>query len=312
MGDINDDNDTLCIWDHMYKFAGKTIQIHEDYDAGLGGTLFDGALLACNYLEYLHGCDPNVIRGARVIELGAGCGLPGLLTGVLGAAQVFITDIEQTMELMEENIENNQTTLDEAGCEARALELDWTNKEQIAAAASLGPFDWILAADTVYNAQASDAFVETVKALSGPNTKLLFAHPCPRHKEASAHFWGKVLDSENEDSPFEAYKLDHLKFAPQATATAYQVPTNGLFIFTQTNNGDDNAVDATSGHADSPAEERNPNFEMHGLLTCITADAVAAATDADAACVKEAEVEGSAAVANGETVESIAIGDIAL
>ena len=54
MGDLNDDNDPLSIWDHLYNFAGKTIKIHEDYDAGLGGTMFDGAALACNYFEYLH------------------------------------------------------------------------------------------------------------------------------------------------------------------------------------------------------------------------------------------------------------------
>jgi hypothetical protein len=301
MGDINDDNDTLCIWDHKYNFAGQTIHIHEDYDAGLGGTLFDGALLACNYLEYLHGCDPNALRGARVIELGAGCALPGLLAGALGASQVFVSDIEETVELMEENIENNEATLEKAGCEAKAIELDWTNKEQIAAAASLGPFDWILAADTVYNAQVSDAFVETVKAISGPNTKLLFAHPCPRHEGASAHFWGKVLDAKNMDSPFEAYKLDHQKFAPQAKDTAYQVPTNGLFIFKLRDGGE---VDSNENISEKEG------LEIHGLSTCITADAAAAAA-ADAADAADAVVDGDEA-GKESSVESVPIGNLAL
>ena len=185
MGDINDDDDDLGIWDHRYEFAGRKVKVHEDYDAGLGGTLFDGALCLCNYVEYLcgeRGADYYV--GKRVIELGAGCGLPGMLLASLGAS-VEITDIEETVELIEENIEENGGDVER---NATARVLDWNDVDALEHS---GEYDIILAADTVYSEAAVPLFIRVLEKLSTSSTAIYFAHPKPRKEAASDLFWAE-------------------------------------------------------------------------------------------------------------------------
>ncbi|KAK3237892.1 hypothetical protein CYMTET_52061 [Cymbomonas tetramitiformis] len=79
----------------LYKFktsSGKVVDIHiqeTDYEhGGLGWRVWrSSAVLACHLAE-----NPSLVLGKRVLELGAGCGLPGILASRLGAAEVTISD----------------------------------------------------------------------------------------------------------------------------------------------------------------------------------------------------------------------------
>lgn len=236
--------ENLSIWDHFYTFCGCRIKIHEDYDAGLGGTLFDGALCLCNYLETRWSKDGMMMmKGKDILELGAGCGLPGILTYKLGA-NVVLTDLEETIELLEENIENN------GGCEVStegasqtekndisATVLDWKNQEDVrklAEAREEKPFDYILAADTVYNKDIVPFFLSVLDRFSGPTTKILFAHPAPREQSASDWFWNHILTS--DESLFKVEKVPAQDFVPnfedlvKKGKIPFQDQTNGVFV----------------------------------------------------------------------------------
>ena len=49
---------------------------------------------------------PSVVEGASACELGAGCGLPGLVLAARGA-RVVLTDLAANLPLLEENRRSN-------------------------------------------------------------------------------------------------------------------------------------------------------------------------------------------------------------
>lgn len=153
--------------------------------------MFDGALCICNYIETTVMKEKVSYSNCSVIELGAGCGLPGILLAALGA-KVCLTDIAETVELIEENIENNETVINQSSSgSATAKILDWTEADDIHQRFNT-PVNIVLAADTVYSKDAILPFIKAAKALSGPNTVIIFAHPAPREPAASEYFWSVV------------------------------------------------------------------------------------------------------------------------
>eukprot|EP00644_Phytophthora_capsici_P001267 jgi/Phyca11/105126/e_gw1.10.563.1 len=98
---------------------------------GLGGEVWAGALVLC---EFLQKNNQKVVQERDVIELGAGCGLCGLVAAALGAKSVVLTD--EYPDLLERNIANNCHLW--AGREADGSpvassgELEWGVNESIA------------------------------------------------------------------------------------------------------------------------------------------------------------------------------------
>ena len=70
--------------------------------------LWDGAYILARYLEHLAALQPARWTGRRCVELGAGCGLTGLVAWVLGADVTF-TDLPSalphTQRCVTENVE---------------------------------------------------------------------------------------------------------------------------------------------------------------------------------------------------------------
>lgn len=69
-----------------------------------GLRIWPGARALCGYLA----AHPDIVAGKTVLELGAGAGLVGLLSGKLNASKVTITDSsEDSLELLRRNVEQN-------------------------------------------------------------------------------------------------------------------------------------------------------------------------------------------------------------
>ena len=49
------------------------------------------------------------VKNQRVLELGAGCGLVGIASGILGAKEVVMTDLPYALPLMRENVARNES-----------------------------------------------------------------------------------------------------------------------------------------------------------------------------------------------------------
>ena len=122
--------------------------------AETGCVLWPAALLLAGWLDHR----ADALAGLRVLELGAGAGLPGLVAARCAAVgSVTLTDVvPATLENLRHNCRGA------AGVEVRAL--DW---HACAASEAAGepPVDLILCADVVYEPTLLPALAATLKAI---------------------------------------------------------------------------------------------------------------------------------------------------
>ena len=120
-------------------------------------------------------------KGKRVIELGSGCGLCGLTAGSLGirygtlfsqliaaGAVVTLTDQEFVLTQLRLNVEANR----EVAPRVNVAALSWGSD----VSGLNPPFDVVLMADLLYVDTLSEALCDTVTALSGPSTLVIFCN----------------------------------------------------------------------------------------------------------------------------------------
>ena len=97
------------------------------------------------------------LRGARVLELGAGLGLPSLAAAV-GGADVLATDwAEDAVELLRANAERN-------GIELRAAVVRWDAPEPLLGGA---PWTLVVGADLLYERRNADQLLGLLPRLGG-------------------------------------------------------------------------------------------------------------------------------------------------
>jgi hypothetical protein len=110
------------------------------------------------------------IRGKGVIELGAGCGLCGIVAAKhCGATSVAITDLaEETMSNLRHNLSLNG--LQAPACLAQSV--DWRNRTTWPAAQPV-----IIGADLIYALEAVGPLVECINAMLAPNGAFLYVCP---------------------------------------------------------------------------------------------------------------------------------------
>lgn len=135
----------------------------EDDTTGLGlwpASVLLGAYLARNTAEFV---------GQVVIELGAGCGLPGLTAAACGAKRVFITDIHTaTLTNAEYNVTLNQ--LDDKVTVSKVNWKDASTFPELRA-------DVLIGSDLVYDKQILTLLVATVQAMLSPEGSFLYIAP---------------------------------------------------------------------------------------------------------------------------------------
>ena len=113
---------------------------------------------------------PELVRGQRVVELGAGAGLPSLVAARLGASHVVTTDVDRySVEAMERAVAHNGLSSNVV-----AARLDWAAPEACAAVASQS-WPVVLAADCNYTSKAVGPLLRTIDALMSRSGLLLLA-----------------------------------------------------------------------------------------------------------------------------------------
>lgn len=89
------------------------------------------------------------LAGLRVIELGAGLGLPSM-AAARGGAEVLATDADpDAVKLIERNAREN-------GLDVETAVIDWSHPDELVAR---GPFDLAVAADVLYERQGVAALL---------------------------------------------------------------------------------------------------------------------------------------------------------
>mmetsp|Transcript_47773 Transcript_47773/g.82171 ORF Transcript_47773/g.82171 Transcript_47773/m.82171 type:complete len:438 (+) Transcript_47773:54-1367(+) len=164
----------------------------ENSGEGTGHTVWDGAIVLAKFLEgQLQGSQS--LAGKKILELGAGTGLAGIASALLGASVVHVTDLEYCRDIVEANINRNRKVLDATGGSHRVrfFELDWASPDAFLEAQRSSqhagqlveeprrPFDYdvVLAADVVWLDELVPLLVQALQAVVGPSkdrNKILF------------------------------------------------------------------------------------------------------------------------------------------
>lgn len=159
-----------------------------------GATLWRTGRLLCDFLySRAHAAKTSK---ARIAELGAGSGLPGLLLAALGFGKVLLTDNHpEVVKHLQEDIRYNGLT----NC-CSALALDWCNPVPDHLQAS---FDLVVASDVVYSSRYAVALAETVPQLLSERGVFLLAHEL-RYAVSLDPFDGSII-LDSTDEPFELF-----------------------------------------------------------------------------------------------------------
>ncbi len=130
-------------------------------EQALGFSVWDGARELASWLKEKR---PDLVRGQKVLELGAGPGLVSLVCEkLLGAASVISTDLAHIVVLAEENGRRNQSQ------RCTFMALDWTE----ALPSTIGDIDLVLGAELIARLYDSGALLDTIKAIKPKNGAIL-------------------------------------------------------------------------------------------------------------------------------------------
>ncbi|XP_072181291.1 protein N-lysine methyltransferase METTL21A-like [Diadema setosum] len=167
-----------------FNFANRDFTIRQNWaDFGVAAVVWDSALVLCEYLESQCKTGDLILQGKRVIELGAGTGLVGMVATALNG-EVTVTDRDDALDPLKENVKLNfppspeRTTSSSSspsslnassGPAVRAL--TWgKNLEEFSAT-----YDLILGADIVYMEDTFPDLLRTFLHLSREESLILFS-----------------------------------------------------------------------------------------------------------------------------------------
>lgn len=166
-----------------FEVLGHQLQFAQDPNSKhLGTTVWDASMVFAKFLE--KNCrkgrfSPSKLKGKRVIELGAGCGVAGFGMALLGC-DVISTDQSEVLPLLMRNAERNisrilQTIPDpDSFGSIRVEELNWGNEDHIRAVEP--PFDYIIGTDVVYAEHLLEPLLQTILSLSGTRTTIMLGY----------------------------------------------------------------------------------------------------------------------------------------
>ncbi|XP_057527160.1 uncharacterized protein LOC130806190 isoform X2 [Amaranthus tricolor] len=189
---------------------------------------------------------PSKLKGKRVLELGAGCGVASFGMAMLGC-EVVTTDQKEVLPLLQRNIERNTSRIMQANANSdlfgsiKVAELDWGNKDHIQAVDP--PYDYVIGTDVVYSEHLLDPLLETICALSGPRTTIVLGYEI---RSTSVHEQMLQMWKSNFD----------VKTVPRTKMDRkYQHPSIQLFIMeSKSSAGSTLAADLDKNEASEPVD----------------------------------------------------------
>jgi predicted nicotinamide N-methyase len=162
-----------------FQFHNKEFIFHQDnvtQPQDLGNTVWDGSLVLGAYLSNQKVFKEGYWKGKRLVELGAGVGVTGILAASLGAS-VVLTDLDNIVPLLEKNAQTNQKY---APLPIQVAVHSWGDDVKHLKP----PVDAILAAECVYYENLVEPLCKTILDLSDEKTVTYAAFEA--HNESGA------------------------------------------------------------------------------------------------------------------------------
>ncbi|XP_041834653.1 EEF1A lysine methyltransferase 3-like [Melanotaenia boesemani] len=171
----------------VYNLMGEELRIRQVFSANLGvaAPVWEAALHLCRYLE-----DQSVeLKGRRIIELGAGTGVVGILAARLGA-DVTLTDLPLALPQLQANVSGNMPSSGWPSASPTVLPLSWGEDHL------KFPSDWdlVLCADIIYLPETYPLLVETLVHLCKKET-MVYLSSKMRKEHRTPYFYEEYLPS---------------------------------------------------------------------------------------------------------------------
>lgn len=154
-------------WSFFHTGAIVTVEQESTYLARESDRLPYGVMLWPASLALAHDvlARGEALRGKRVLELGAGTGIPGILAAAHGARVLQVDRSEVALHVCRLNTERNHAT----GVELQNVDWNEFHSEQ--------PFDLILGSDVLYATSMHVRLREICERYLAPAGRVVFADP---------------------------------------------------------------------------------------------------------------------------------------
>ena len=164
------------------------IRAEAEYDKSTGMSVWKGSEVMCTYLRQ----HPEIVHNKKVLELGAGCGLCGLVCKiVLDPTTVLISDGDhKVLENLRFNIKLNGLQLADNDATSSVASVDddesiiavpqliWGKNHAVNFTKQYGKQDVIIATDCVYMTQSVIPLFETINEVLDTSGIFLFVNTC--------------------------------------------------------------------------------------------------------------------------------------
>ena len=156
--------------------AGRFLTIQQTKALGstTGWLVWPVSAHLCKYIIM----QPDAFKNKRVLELGSGTGLVGLVCNIAECSTIILTDLKECLPICKLNLESNSDILNPHS-RIFVEELVWGDRlRSKTLLESFGALDIIIGADIVYHQspEVLGALVDSVIDLSGPETVFMLAY----------------------------------------------------------------------------------------------------------------------------------------
>eukprot|EP00033_Pygsuia_biforma_P005138 GCRY01005642.1.p1 GENE.GCRY01005642.1~~GCRY01005642.1.p1 ORF type:complete len:232 (-),score=30.30 GCRY01005642.1:34-729(-) len=159
---------------------------------------------ACHVLCEFMAENRPLFQNQKIIELGSGVGLTGLLAAHYASEMLLTDGVDLVVDLLRRNIDLNEQIKNKC----QAFELEWGSENAKTFQSAHGEVDCIIAADVVYDAGVCDALFQTIDVLLShrPEARVYLAYRSRWNVVERALF-----------SVIEKYGFSYEKQGPQTT-----------------------------------------------------------------------------------------------
>lgn len=146
----------------------------------------------------------SISRGPRILELGSGCGIVGLqLADLCSTSDVLLTDLQDTMGILNHNAEHVKVTSSRAKITTAVL--DWN--EPLPGIVAKQQFDLVVVSDCTYNPDSIPGLVKTLNSVAEVSPDALIVVALKVRHDSEAIFFDSMAGADFVENEHTAISL---------------------------------------------------------------------------------------------------------